>query len=485
MLEIVWFKRDLRISDHRPLADALELGSTLPLYIIEPELWQQPDRSFRQWRFLLDSLQSLDSALQEQGGELCVQIGSVVEVLQTLHKQFGSLRVHAHEQTGSHWTDQRDIAVRRWCKAHQVPLTEQRQFGVFRAQRQRDGWAGRWKQQMKQPMARLPEQRRWQSWPCSSGWAQWQPPVEREQVEIQVGGIAPGRALMHSFLSGRGEHYHHELSSPATAEDSCSRLSAHLSLGTISIRELAQRTWRAQTLSKGRGGAWPRALKAFEGRLHWHCHFIQKLESETRIEFENLDSSADGLREDCFDSDKFEAWQSGLTGFPLVDACMRYLRATGWLNFRMRAMLVSFSSYQLWLHWRQPALHLARMFTDYEAGIHFSQMQMQSGTTGINALRIYNPVKQSIEQDPKGRFIRAWVPELAGVPDSWIHEPWRMTSKLQQTAGVHIPKDYPAPLVDPVAAARAAKQRMAAVRRPELKSQRKQIAHRHGSRRRR
>ncbi|MFK7956803.1 MAG: deoxyribodipyrimidine photo-lyase/cryptochrome family protein [Lysobacterales bacterium] len=483
-MNVVWFKRDLRVKDHDALATALALGSTLPLYIIEPELWQQPDRSWRQWRFLLDSLTSLDEALRAEGGELCVRVGNAVEVLETLRQEFGDLKLHAHEETGTRWTDQRDIAVRRWCKDQQVPWQEQRQFGVFRALRQRDGWAGLWKQQMRLPLAQLPTERHWQSSASTPGWKQWQPPVEIDQVTVQAGGIAPGRQLMHSFFSSRGEHYHHELSSPQTAEDSCSRLSTHLSLGTVSIRELAQRTWRAQTLSKGKGGNWSKALKAFEGRLHWHCHFIQKLESETRIEFENLDPSADGLREDCFDTDKFHAWQTGQTGFPLVDACMRYLNATGWLNFRMRAMLVSFASYQLWLHWRQPALHLARMFTDYEAGIHFSQMQMQSGTTGINALRIYNPIKQSFDQDPSGQFVRTWVPELAGVSDSWIHEPWRMTGTLQANAGCSIPGDYPAPVVDPVNAARAAKARMAQVRRPEDRGQRQRIAHKHGSRRR-
>ena len=123
----------------------------------------------------------------------------------------------------------------------------------------------------------------------------------------------------------------------------------------------------------------------------------------------------------------------------MVDACMRALTSTGWLNFRMRAMLMSFSSYHLWLHWREPALHLARLFLDYEPGIHWSQCQMQSGTTGINAIRIYNPVKQCLEQDPKGDFIRKWLPELSACSNAELHRPFLASEKYI---------DYPEPIVN-------------------------------------
>jgi deoxyribodipyrimidine photo-lyase len=211
---------------------------------------------------------------------------------------------------------------------------------------------------------------------------------------------------------------------------------------------------------------------------------MQKLESEPRIEFENMHRACDGLREDEFDADRFEAWRSGQTGFPLVDACMRALHAGGWINFRMRAMLVSFSSYHLWLHWRRPALVLAQLFTDYEPGIHYSQVQMQSGTTGINTLRIYNPVKQSQDQDPEGVFIRRWIPELAGVPTEWIHSPWQMPPQIQRQCGCLIGRQYPAPIIDHMGAAREARRRVQAVRRsPEARTEGKQIMQNHGSRR--
>ena len=143
-------------------------------------------------------------------------------------------------------------------------------------------------------------------------------------------------------------------------------------------------------------------------------------------------------------------------------------------------MLMSFASYQLWLDWRQPGEHLARLFTDYEPGIHWPQVQMQSGTTGINAMRIYNPVKQGYDQDPDGSFVRRWVPELAEVPDTFIHEPWRWSR-----AGSVLGRHYPVPIVDHLDAARKAAARIRCVRRDAgHRAAARELVDRHGSRRR-
>jgi len=151
----------------------------------------------------------------------------------------------------------------------------------------------------------------------------------------------------------------------------------------------------------------------------------------------------------------------------------------------MRAMLVSFASYHLWLDWRQTGYHLARVFTDYEPGIHYSQLQMQSGVTGINTTRIYNPIKQSQDQDPKGQFIRQWVPELRNVSDMWIHEPWKMSSALQQRASCLIGEDYPAPIVENASAIKAARLGLsAALTQADYRQEANQIFDKLGSRQR-
>jgi deoxyribodipyrimidine photo-lyase len=291
---------------------------------------------------------------------------------------------------------------------------------------------------------------------------------------------------MQSFHQERGELYRSAMSSPIGGETACSRLSPYLAFGTISLREVAQATQQRQAelklLEGDKPKNWRASMASFTKRLHWRSHFMQKLESEPRLEFQNLHPAYDGLRTSTSpDAARLAAWQKGETGLPFVDACMRYLAATGWLNFRMRAMLMSVASYHLWLHWREPGLHLARLFTDYEPGIHWPQTQMQSGTTGINTVRIYNPVKQGYDQDPKGEFVRRWVPELASLDSAEIHEPWK-----SQHASKLLDKTYPMPVVDYLEAARDARQRIYTTRKGKgFRDTAAKILSKHGSRKRR
>jgi deoxyribodipyrimidine photo-lyase len=255
-----------------------------------------------------------------------------------------------------------------------------------------------------------------------------------------------------SFLTQRGETYRGAMSSPLTGERACSRLSPHLAWGTLSIREVAQTTTARQGIRPG--GRWGGALASFQSRLAWRDHFIQKLEAQPSIEDRDLHPLA-VMRPRDSDAARLGAWVNGETGLPFLDACLRYLQATGWLNFRMRAMVTSVASYHLWLDWRVTGQHLARMFTDYEPGIHWPQVQMQSGTTGINIPRIYNPVKQGLDQDPTGAFTRAWVPELVTVPDAFLQTPWAWPEGQRLIAG-----RYPEPIIDVAAAAREARDRI-------------------------
>ena len=490
MLQIVWFKRDLRVHDNEALSRAARHGRVLPLYIVEPEFWQQPDMSGRHWAFIRECLLSLNQELVRLGHPLVIRTGEAVQVLEALIEQHPVGGVWSHQETGNAWTFHRDRAVAGLLRRHGLTWHQPRQHGVVRGHLDRDSWSRQWEALMTASRFLPPRLHPIQGLAAGRLPGQHLPDMPNDPCPGRQGGGRPAaEQALQSFLLVRGARYHVEMSSPRTASTACSRLSAHLAWGTLSIREALQETRRRRAEIKrvppDRRGVWGRALAAFEGRLHWHCHFMQKLESEPRFEFEDMQPAMSGLRDARPDRDRLDAWVSGNTGWPLVDACMRALAHGGWINFRMRAMLMSVASYQLWLHWREPALHLATQFVDYEPGIHYPQAQMQSGTTGINSLRIYNPIKQSLDHDGNGTFIRTWVPELGGLDNRWIHTPWETPESAQQRCGVRIGRDYPAPLVDHVAAARAARRKILQVRRTsEARDQSRRIYDRHGSRKR-
>jgi deoxyribodipyrimidine photo-lyase len=363
-------------------------------------------------------------------------------------------------------------------------------MGVVRGRRDRAGWARRWHGFMRQPTVPAPGAGEWLCDEAGIPLDRLDPPaVAGVPIDAPPAGREAALSTLRGFLRRRGEAYRRQISRPGPSWDSCSRLSTHLAMGSLSLREVVHASSARRDALRGQPpharGDWAGSLAAFDERLHWHCHFIQKLESEPALEFDNLSPATADLRPAEPNREWFDAWREGRTGYPLIDACMRSLAATGWLNFRMRAMLVSFAAYDLWLHWREPGLHLARLFADYEPGIHYAQLQMQSGTTGINSLRIYNPIKQSREQDPDGDFIRRWVPELAGVSAQWIHEPWRMPGTLQRRCGVQLGRHYPTPIVDHDKAARRARRLLTNVRRSgDSRRAARETFLRHGSRRR-
>jgi deoxyribodipyrimidine photo-lyase len=472
---VVWFKRDLRCADHGALAVAAAQGDIVPLYIYEPDYWAQPDVSGRQCDFVRESVAGLVLDLRALGVDLVVRVGRAVEVLAQVQAEVGFDRMISHEETGSGWTYARDLEVAGWCRANGVAWEEVAQSGVVRRLNGRDGWAVRRNAFMRQDLATVPKALHGPDLASS--------PVPRLAADDpcpdrQKGGRHAALALLDSFLTTRGRTYRRDMSSPVTGAVACSRLSPYLAFGCISAREAAQATAIRQRAVKGPQVGWGGSLKSFQARLAWRDHFMQKLEDQPGLEHHCLHMAYEDLRPRVPDAARLAAWQRGETGLPFVDACMRYLDASGWLNFRMRSMVMAVASYHLWLDWRATGLHLARQFTDFEPGIHWPQVQMQSGTTGMNTVRIYNPVKQGRDQDPQGVFTRRWVPELAMVPDEYLQDPWRWSG-----AGQVLGRFYPAPIVDVAEAARLARDRVWAVRKGgAFRAEAERLVDKHASR---
>ena len=453
-IALVWLKRDLRLSDHQPLLEAAASGlPVLLLYCFEPEQIQDPHYSARHWRFIRQALQDLQRRLPV--GSLYVIKQDVLTTLAQLQQQFGIAQLFSHQEVGLHSTFVRDKAVQAWCDQQGISWRQAPYAAVVRGLAQREGWDKYWQQVMAAPLANVDLAKvNWSTqaaalanFKCVTDY-----PVARDHA-FQEGGETAAWQSVQSFFAERGRDYAYSISSPALSQLHCSRWSAYLAWGNLSVRQVYQQLvahWQQHSQLQPFDKKWRRSLEALNARLHWHCHFIQKFESQSDMEFQPVNSGYQALPRVSGElaATRLLAWQQGNTGIPMVDACMRSLQHSGYLNFRMRAMLVSFLCHHLELDWRCGVQHLARLFLDFEPGIHYAQFQMQAGVTGINTIRIYSPAKQGLEQDTDGHFVKRWLPELANIPAPLVHTPWLLSPMECLMYNFELGVDYPEPIVD-------------------------------------
>ncbi len=485
-MQVVWLKRDIRVQDHEAVRQAqsctAQAGAVLFLYVHEPRMAARDDSSAQHTGFVRETLQELRNELTLLGADLCEQVGDPVDVLEALWLVQPFHRLWAYQESTCLQAFERDRRVHAWCRTRDVLFTELSHNAVGRGSVfKRDGFQFRdYLQQACQGAPFLPQPE--QAWarsllrscassdvPCGAG---------ADKPGRLRGGRSQAEALMQGFLQPeRLREYPQSISSPNTAADGCSRLSPYLAYGVVSDREVYRRL--GQTVDQACAGlAEPQAqalhssVQFFAERLYWRSAYLQSFERRPESELECDLPAFENQRESELIAHWLEAWKRGRTGFPLIDAGMRMLAHTGWVNMRLRGTLTSFALNELWLPWREVGLHLAREFLDYEPGIHWNQIQIHAGSSRLSGPLTYNVVKQAQDHDARGTFVRRWLPALQHVPTEHLYEPWKMPGAVQKHAGCLIGQHYPAPLVSVGAAHEAARKRVAALREgtPQPKS---------------
>jgi deoxyribodipyrimidine photo-lyase len=469
-INLVWLKRDLRTQDHEPLFIAeQDVLPYLMVFIHEPSLMQLPDVSNRHLFFQSASIACMNNRLRPHGHVVQEFYGDAVDVFNYLSELFEIKHVFSYQESGIQATWDRDKKLAGLFKRKGITWKQFAKNGVRRGFFQRKDWQKQWHVQMNQPIITNSFSRE-KSVSVSHIPDCFQPSILSATPNpsmMQPPGSDNGWKYLLSFLDSRHPLYLKQISNPARSRQSCSRISPYLAWGNLSMRQVWHATQHAIRQQPSR-----RALTAFGSRLHWHGHFIQKMEDEIQYESECINRGYEHLKLPIHEA-HINAWMNGTTGFPLIDASMRCLQATGWINFRMRAMLVSFLCHHLLQDWRTGVHHLAQLFLDYEPGIHYPQFQMQAGVTGINTIRMYNPVLNGKKYDVDGLFIKTWIPELRNIPVECMHDPW--TCSDQSLVG-----EYPLPIVDPKQGTKQARKIYWEMRNhPEVKSEVKRILQLH------
>jgi len=452
-ISILWLKRDLRTHDHACLELCSKLSLSDPefkvllLYIDESGYWESNKASLEQREFVQQCLRDLNINLKKIQNKVYVanQAKSAVDVFKSLAQFYTINCVFCHRETGNAWTFERDKHVKKYLKETKIDLLELKQDCLERGSKERSRATSnrelhyRYERFYNQTQHQLPlflrhpnKIPRWleisdQEYnELGSGIKEIKGDLSFKQFSCprpQLGGETQALEILRTFLDKRClsyRGYRTEMSNPLKGREACSRISPHLSWGSLSHRKAFQMA-TGSLLELDPRSPKHKQLQSFITRLAWRSHFMQKFETLFWMEYKCINPDLENLR--GWSEEYFQRWKEGQTGYPFVDACMRSLNATKWLNFRARAMVVSFASYALNLDWRGFGPHLASNFLDYEPGIHYSQLQMQGGTTTGSTTRIYSPLKQSVEKDPSGDFIRLWVPELRDIKTSLIHIP--------------------------------------------------------------
>jgi deoxyribodipyrimidine photo-lyase len=452
-----WFRNDLRLADNTALdALAQRAEQWLPVFILDPRL--ASDRAQPRTAYLLDTLAHLGRDLRERGVPLLVREGIPERLLPALIAELHATLL-SYSAGGTPFARRRDAEVRRAVECAGASVIECVDHVVFRANevRSRSGgaysvytpyrnsWWQRWRQQPRRPqrMHALPP-------PIPGYTADVIPTPEDGGVELPTGGAQAAERRLRAFLAGPASRYHEDRDRPDL--DGTSRLSAPLRFGALSIR----RCFAAAEAAAAAEPALRQGVSKWLDELVWRDFYAAILEENPRVLHESYRREYDRLVWND-DAPGFAAWCEGRTGFPIVDAGMRQLRATGWMHNRVRMIVASFLTKDLLIDWRAGERYFFERLVDGDPASNNGgwQWAASTGTDPQPYFRIFNPIAQGQRWDPDGDYVRKWVPELRSIPGARVHEPWNEAPAWL---------DYPRPIVDHGARRALALERYRAVR---------------------
>ena len=467
MTDIIILNRNLRLLDNAALYYGSLKSNFIVIYLYDVDYWKANGKSSRQLKFSNDCLEELDEDLKKLNSKINVFNGSFYDLGKWIETNYNDFSIHINHCTDVNYFRE---GFDNFKENFKNKITVYDDFGLQLNNFDRDTWSKNWNHIMNSDLLGVPKPSNNKDRLNLIGFSNFKNEISCEfsgLSNIQEGGTSKAKELLETFLDQRCKGYRIKMSSPSQSENSCSRLSPHFTYGSISIRQVYQKLNKMLPELNNK-----KDLYSFKKRLYWHCHFVQKLHTEPELEFYSMHRMCDDLRPE-YDHEIIEKWIEGETGFPFLDACMKFLNENGWINFRMRAMIMSFASYNLWQPWQKTSPRLAELFTDYEPGIHISQVQMQSGVTGINLPRIYSIAKQSMDQDPDAVWTKNLLPQLKDFDPKLIHNAELNASYIPQ-------------IVDLKTSAKFARDQVWGIRKSiEFKNEARKVYLKHGSRRKR